>query len=252
MANTTADKLQGVINSKAALGQVISSHGGTVPQTFAGYPAALDGIVGGALDLGASIVENGITEIPQDVAARIVTVRPYAFYKCNTLRTLSLPNATSIGEAAFRDCSVLSSLYLPLVEFIDTDSFSAQGIAYDSTVLTSVSLPSLVSTGASRAFYRQSSLETVDLPECKTLGTYTFAMQSGRTILQTVNIPKAETIGLSSFSGCQQLRTVNITGKTCAEIKAMTDFPWGMGTAWNCHIVGSDGYVTPDGTIVPA
>jgi hypothetical protein len=126
MANTTADKLQGVINSKAALGQVISSHGGTVPQTFAGYPAALGNTIDAAAQNARLVAFDDINSPTYRGAITFrnsTAIRNYICYGMAYVTSVSAPNATSIGNYAFYGNTSLQSCNFPKVKSLGEGAF---------------------------------------------------------------------------------------------------------------------------------
>lgn len=56
-----------------------------------------------------SIIDKSVTEYKDNAVKRIGT---YVFYKCEKLRTVDCPRATSIGGSAFEDCAALEALIL--------------------------------------------------------------------------------------------------------------------------------------------
>ncbi|MFZ4776834.1 MAG: leucine-rich repeat domain-containing protein [Terrimicrobiaceae bacterium] len=111
----------------------------------------------------------------------------------------------SIGNAAFQNCSGLTSVSIPTsVISIGTSAF--QGC----TGLTSMSIPSSVTTIGDWAFYNCSNLETVTIPESViTIGAYAF---QGCTGLTTVTIPSSVTsIGAWTFYNCSGLTSATVS-----------------------------------------
>ncbi len=257
---TTAQKLQRIEDTKTALGTVISSHGGTVPQTFAGYPAALAERMG-ALD---ALSDKTISELALPTAAQ---VGGYLCDGCRSLAQVNAPNVTTVNSYAFRDCSALREISLPNTTVIFGYAFQR------CTSLASVHLPKLVQIAGTYAFQNCTALQTVDFPMLLTFNNYCFY---GCTSLTTVTAASVTVIGSDAFRNCSNLREVRLpafgatssriearaftgtpatlevwlTALTAEQIKALSGFPWGAQGAAKFH--SSDGYVLGDGTIVPA
>ena len=109
-----------------------------------------------------------------------------------------------IGEYAFKDCSRLTSLTLPVgITSIGYDAF-----AYCSG-LTSLTLPAGITSIGEYAFYGCSGLTSLTLPAGITeIGESTFSDCSGLTSL---TLPDGITsIGISAFAYCSGLTSLNL------------------------------------------
>lgn len=60
-------------------------------------------------DLEDAIITRTLTEYRNE---RVSNIGEYAFYSCESLTTVDLPNATSIGAYAFHNCNTLTALLL--------------------------------------------------------------------------------------------------------------------------------------------
>lgn len=74
----------------------------------------------------SKLVDGTITEITAEDLAGVTSIRPYAFYNCENLTIVELPDSvTSIGNYAFRNCSSLSSITIGSgVTSIGSNAFS--------------------------------------------------------------------------------------------------------------------------------
>ena len=146
-----------------------------------------------------------------------VTYRSYTNYKYNEgwdITTAIIPasvtyneitySVTSIGYAAFSDCSGLTSVTIP--NSVTSIGFYA---FYDCTGLTSVTIPNSVTSIGKYAFYNCSGLTSVTIPNSVTsIVNYAFSDCSGLT---SVTIPNSVTsIGSGAFSGCSGLTSINV------------------------------------------
>lgn len=263
---TTAQKLQKIEDTKAALGAVISSHGGTVPQTFAGYPAAL----GNAIDAaGVSAVDalcaRAIGELVLPTASEIVA---YLCRNNTALTRLDAPNVQTIGTRAFEGCANLRSVNLPKVSSVASYAFQS------CSALSSIDLPELSGSPGTYMFRYCTGLTSATCPKAVACISYMFY---GCTNLISAKFEAAEYLYGNAFNGCSRLREVHLpscvhfqdsaamsvtfsgtpanlevwlTSLTAAQIKAAARFPFGAQGTAKFH--GSDGYVLGNGTIVPA
>ena len=127
-----------------------------------------------------------------------------AFEGCHNLTTVTLPNATSIGDFAFEYCSQLTTVTLPNANSIEYGAF------YDCTSLATVTLPKVTYIG-NGAFGYCTSLATVTLPKATSIGGSAF--ESCRQ-LTTVTLPKVTYIGNGAFESCRKLTTVTLPKAT--------------------------------------
>ena len=119
-----------------------------------------------------------------------------------------------IGECAFYGCSSLTSINIPSsVTSIGERAFC------NCSSLTSVDIPSSVTKIESAAFEDCSSLINVNIPSSVTsIGMYAFL---GCSSLTSVNIPSSVTsIGGSAFQKCSGLRSIYVYAETPPSISA--------------------------------
>ncbi len=111
-------------------------------------------------------------------------------------------SVTSIGEYAFWNCSVLTSVTIPnSVTWISQHAFD------DCSGLTSVTIPNSVTGIDHYAFYKCSGLTSVTIPNSVTwIGTYAFSNCSGLTSVTIGN--GVTSIGTYAFTKCPYLLDV--------------------------------------------
>ena len=119
--------------------------------------------------------------------------------------TYTIPSSvTSIGSAAFADCSSLMSIEIP--EGVTSIEYSA---FFFCSSLTSIEIPSSVTSIGSEAFYYCSSLTSINIPEGVTnIGSRVFC---GCSSLTSIEIPSSVTsIGDGAFSECSSLTSISV------------------------------------------
>jgi hypothetical protein len=154
---------------------------------------------------------TGYTEINITEGVSIVNlnnsasyVGPFALCGHSELRTVSLPNCTSICSSAFQQCYNLQTVNLPNCihvgkynPYLITD---AQCFEYCST-LTYVSLPVCVELGAS-TFRSCIALSSIDLPNCLSINIAAFQYCYA---LSTVHLSVCTVIENNVFGYCSAL-----------------------------------------------
>ena len=135
----------------------------------------------------------------------VTSIGDAAFSDCSSLTSVTIPNSVkSIGLYAFYGCSSLTSVTIPeSVTSIGSEAF------YGCSSLTSVTIPNSVTSIGSEAFYKCSSLTSVTIGNSVTsIGDAAFAYCSSLT---SVTIPNSVTsIGNSAFWECSSLTSVTI------------------------------------------
>lgn len=225
---TTAQKLQKLSDTKTAIGEVITDNGGTLPATFAGYPAELQARVDAAQDAGwqdfvnkraqrsdldtltitVNVVQNYSFYWFDEVAVEgqyVYVINDYAFYHNARLQRVNFPRANTIKNNAFSNCGKLAEASFPNVQTIGSNAF-----AY--TALTTASFPKVTSIGA-YAFISCTALTTASFPNVTSIGQQAF---NGDISLVSITCPKVTSIGLDAFDGTHiaELHLPELTGLT--------------------------------------
>lgn len=179
------------------------------------------------------ILNAGVEESSVNLTLKGITkISTNAFYDSDTakygygLKTLNLPDVTTVGNKGLSNCDNLTSVSLPNVTTIEKNAF------YDSDNLTSVSLPNATTVGeyafgncdnltsaslpnvttvGKYAFYYCGKLTSVEIPKVTTIETYTFAYCGS---LASVSLPNVTTIESVAFYKCTQLATVSLPNAT--------------------------------------
>ena len=143
----------------------------------------------------AAVVEEGVTSLGNA-----------AFYDCSRLKSVTLPDGlVGVGASAFDGCDSLTSIDIP-----DSVTEIGDSAFYYCSSLTSVDIPDSVTEIGDSAFYRCSALTSVDIPDSVTeISASAFYYCSS---LASVDIPDSVTsIGNSAFSGCSALSNVRLS-----------------------------------------
>ena len=122
------------------------------------------------------------------IGNRVTTIGEAAFRSCSHLTSVNIPNSvTTIGGDAFYDCSSLTSVTIPnSVTTIGGYAFSG------CTSLTSVTIPNSVTTIGDHAFSDCSSLTSVTIPNSvTTIGDGAFYNTNMTKIIWLTNTPPA-------------------------------------------------------------
>ena len=130
---------------------------------------------------------------------------------------MTIPNSvTSIGDAAFSNCSSLTSVTIPnRVTSIGGNAFRG------CSSLTSVTIPNSVTSIGDYAFLNCSSITSVTIPNSVTsIGGSAFR---GCSSLTSVTIPNSVTsIGSGAFNGCTGLTSIYLFSETPVNVNRLT------------------------------
>ena len=164
----------------------------------------------------------------------IIIISATAFDSNYELTSVSFPNATTIGNFSFNNCTSLIEVNFPKVTFIDNAAFS------NCTSLTKVNFPDVITIGEG-AFYSCTSLTEAKFPEVTTIGGDIFR-DTGNTFLKLYLGDTAPTIGTNTFSLVDSPKHVTIlvpqgaTGYTGFPVENATDQTWAnsfRGMGWD-------------------
>ena len=146
--------------------------------------------------VGRNFCPNGIKKIYGD---SIETLGEYAFiWNNSSLTTVSFPNATSVGDDAFRGCENLKNVTLSKAESIGSDAF------LHCESMESISLPQANYIGY-RAFGDCLNLKTIELQKATYLEGEVF---TNCKKLESLKLNNANYIGADAFRNCDSLTSV--------------------------------------------
>lgn len=161
---------------------------------------------------------------------RITKIGNSAFYNCNQLTGVILPNVTNIGDNAFRGCSTLKEVSLPKVVDIGVYAFQSSGIEH-------LSLPSCVSLSGN-VFDSTKSLISLTLPLVTRLNYYNIFYGSS---IKKIDTSSLETIG--NFAGASNLETLILRSSTICTLMSANAFD-------STKIAAGTGYIyVPDNLV---
>ena len=170
----------------------------TIEVTYYSSTTTDNNYVSGDVVIPSSVTNNGTTY-------SVTSIGDAAFSDCSGLTSVTIPNSvTSIGERAFASCSGLISVTIPnSVTLIGDYAF------YLCRGLTSVTIPNSVTSIADYAFWGCSGLTSVTIPNSVTsIGEWAFSYCISLT---SVTIPNNVTsIGGGVFEGCSGLTSITI------------------------------------------
>ena len=222
---TIAENIQTLRSIKSDIKNAIIQKGGSVTDAFGTYAQAITNLPSGGG--GGTEIEDGL--ITRTLSGtyyndRISMVGNYAFVNCYVLSSVNLPNCEYIGDNAFSGCGDLSFINIPLCTSLMNSAFL---YCYK---LQSISLPNCSYFGYG-AFKNCSMLPSVNLPLCKSFSEdmfgncETFASCSALSI---VKIPLGSNIGRFVFVNCINLKEVylnSVSSVTTISINTFSNCP---------------------------
>ena len=156
---------------------------------------------------------NGLTSI--EIPNSVTTIGYAAFYCCSGLTSIEIPNSvTTIGSSAFSGCSGLTSIVVAEDNTIYDSREDCNAIieTATNTLITGCKntvIPNSVTTIGASAFYDCESLTSIEIPNSVT--TIGYGAFSGCSKLTSIEIPNSvTTIGYYAFSGCSSLTSIEI------------------------------------------
>ncbi len=165
---------------------------------------------------------SALTSVNFSGCAKLSSINNNAFYNCTNLATLDLSNCTSlasISSSMLSSCSNLQNVNLSgcsSITSIPDSMFSGRA------QLTTVTLPSTVTSIGSKAFYNCSKLSAINLSECTNLeaiGGSAFYNCAGLTSIDFSKLTKLSSVSSAAFLGCSGLQSVDLS--KCTKLTAI-------------------------------
>lgn len=187
-------------------------------------------------------------------APNATKIGDYAFKGAGLMTELDAPNVTSIGKACFYGCGAMTKANFPLVTQptiegmffnctslteVNMDALTALGekMFNSCKALQTISLPSVTKANYTEHFLGCTSLQNVELP-LLTAGAQ--SMFKNCTSLEEISFPSITALGIYMFQGCTALKKVDL-GETCTTI---ANDIFGNCTALETVILRRNGVVT--------
>lgn len=169
---------------------------------------------------------------------RITKVGYGTFYGNTSLTGFDAPNVTTIADYAFRDCSNLSSVNMPLLT-------SATVSAFYNTAIEDINFPELTTMGTytfggssknktitlpklkivqSNGFRQNTGVTTIDLGACTNIYATGFYNCTALTTLILRNNAVCTLANVSAFSGCSALTSIYVPDSLVDSYKAATNW----------------------------
>lgn len=223
MPNTIAENLTRLQTARTNIATAITGKGGTVASGagFEDFPTAIGTIpAGGGDDSFAKLVDRSI--VTASIPSGVTKIGAYVFSNCRSLTSVTIPNTvTTIDDYGFYQCAELADVTFPTSSLLSIGHYAFQGGPYVTNKLTTVTLPSSVSTIGNRVFAQCRNLTYLDLSltSISSIGEY---LASEDAALQTLKLPAAITsIGRNTCYKCSSLTSVTIpSGVTSIGISA--------------------------------
>ena len=155
--------------------------------------------------------------IPHD--GSVTSIGYAAFYNCSSLTSIEIPDSvTSIGDSAFYGCSSLKSVYITDLAAwceIDFDSYFSNPLYYGADLYingvkaTDIVIPDSVTSIGYYVFHGCTSLASITIPDSvSSIGDYAF--HGCRSLTRIVIHDSVLSIGYAAFSGCSSLASIEI------------------------------------------
>lgn len=153
------------------------------------------------------IESDTVVVIPSKINGVTVETIDHAAFERSAVTSVTIPDSvTSIGGAAFANCSELTNILIP-------NSVTSIGLsAFEHcTSLKSITLPSSLRNISMFLFHNCSQLTTIQIPD-SVLSIQDYAFENCIR-LETIHIPVSVTsIGVYAFKGCPSSMTVTYSG----------------------------------------
>lgn len=236
MVGTIADKLQAVLDSKAAIKAAIIAKGGSAGDVLSQYASAIENLPSGgdfneqlynALTQGFDLVipdsvtnlnsnEFQYTKVKSVVGNNVKNIWNDTFYNCSMLETVSFPSLKNLGGRTFAGTKI-SSINLP-----DTvTSIGDWGTFLKCTYLTDLTYPPLVTIIHTQNQDGCTALVTFEAKgDITAIETFAFNNCTSLTTFTLSGVTSVPSLASNAFNGCSALAHIRVPSGLVDAFKA--------------------------------
>jgi hypothetical protein len=143
----------------------------------------------------------------------VTSIAANGFSGYEYMKSVIMPQVTTIGTSTFKDCKQLEVVSAPALETVASAKGNDTGAFIGCTVLKTLNCPALVTLG-NYAFYNCSALTETAFPNLRIVGAFAF---KGCTALKSINLPVVTKIDKNSFENDTALTDLTL-GPTPPEL----------------------------------
>lgn len=125
-----------------------------------------------------------------------------------------------------------------IVNLSNSASYVHPYVFEEDTYLQTVNLPNCTSVGEA-AFAYCSNLKTVSLPECQTIDSYAFSYCKS---LSNISLPNVKSISMSAFTNCRSLSNISLPNVEYIDSGTFNDTAITEAIYPECYVVGGEAF----------
>lgn len=239
---TISDKLQAVLDSKAAIKAAIIAKGGSAGDVLSEYASAIENLPSGGDDSLLLYGILGVNEFDLTVPNDVNIIPDYCLSSNKKIQHVDGQNVTTIKIHAFSNSSIVTCNF-PIVNTIEDRAFQysndfqgdsdanlilPEGLTSLGTVvfegcsrIEHVLLPSTLLSIPLRTFSSDFRIATIDVNgDITSIGEQAFNNCSGLTTLSLYGVTNVPTLGIYAFRGCSALAHIRVPSGLVDAFKA--------------------------------
>lgn len=160
----------------------------------------------------------------------VTTMGEGAFQSCSNLESVNFPKLVTVGQNVFRSCVKLKTIHLPELTTIGATCFLYSG--NNSTIIV---LPKLTTMTGKAVFDRVNLIEAIDLGEnCKNLSSDAFYHNTGQKTINNLILRSKSVVKPATWGSINGLRTIYVPSSLISDYQTATN--WSTGYNNGTHV----------------